>query len=256
MAHIGYLAMPRKSFPSVESLADELHILVIDSDKSYREQTSKYLSELGFRLEFTCSGCTGVQRASQPSWHAIILDVELKDIHWIDVLKKIRAFSRIPILVIARSWDETSCITSLNLGADDYLSKSNSHPELVARLRAVVRRAGWTSHESPVPVINEVVVGTLRLRPGTYTAFLGERPLNLTRTEFDVLLVLARSGGKVCTREELVESSKGGVWQVFDRAIDMHISALRRALGDESKEPRYIRTIRGVGYVLTIPDFL
>lgn len=247
--------MPRKSLPNVESHTDELNILVIDNDKSHREQTSKYLSEFGFRVEFTCSGCAGVQRASQPSWHAIILAANLSDILWLDVLRKIRAVSRIPVLVISSLMDEASCITSLNLGADDYLSTSTSHPELVARLRAVVRRAGWTSHESPVPVMHEVVVGPLRLRLGSYTAFLGKRALNLTRTEFEILLILARAGGKVCTREELVELSKGGVWQVFDRAIDMHISALRRAMGDGSREPRYIRTIRGVGYALTIADF-
>jgi DNA-binding response OmpR family regulator len=248
--------MARKSPPDVESPVDQLHILVIDNDKSLRAQTAKYLAEFGFKVDFTCSGCTGVQRASLPSWHAIILDVNLSDMHWIDVLRKIRSFSKIPIVLTASALDEASCIAALNSGADEYLPKNISQPELVARLRAVVRRAGWTAHESPVPVINEVVVGPLRLRLGSYTAFFGERALNLTRTEFDVLLVLARAGGKVCTREELVESSTGGVWQVFDRGIDMHISALRRALGDESREPRYIRTIRGVGYVLTMPDFL
>ena len=248
--------MPRKFDSSVTQSADSLRILLITSDVSYKELACAHLAPLGFSVEAVLSGCAGIQRANQNPRHAILIDEDLRDIHWLDLLRKIRAFTTAPILVLSGAESDANRIAGLNQGADDYFSKEVVQAEFIARVRAAVRRAGWASHEAPVPVIKEVVVGTLRLRLSTFTAFLGEAPLNLTRTEFEVLLTLARSAGEVCTREQLVESSKGGVWQVFDRGIDMHISALRRALGDESKEPKYIKTVRGLGYVLTVPNAL
>jgi DNA-binding response OmpR family regulator len=246
--------MPRKSVSSTDSSEKILRILLVASDTQFVNLTSNYLEQLGFQVESVTSGCAGLQRANNNTWHAVILDEGLADMLWLEVIRRLRSFTNIPLIVASGAETEVSRIAGLNMGADDYFAKHISSVELVARIRAVLRRAGWAVHERPIPVVSEVVVGELRLRLGTYTAYLGECALNLTRTEFDVLLTLARSAGKVCTREKLVESSKGGVWQVFDRGIDMHISSLRRALGDESKEPRYIRTVRGVGYVLTMTD--
>lgn len=247
--------MARKPDSNEKSKVHPLRILDISPDSSFTLQISEYLSQLGFMVEGVPSGCVALQRAGQNTWQAILLSDEVRDMHWADLLKKLRSFSKVPVAILTSVPEQATRIACFNLGADDYITKPISHEELVARLRALIRRAGWAVHESPVPVMNEVVVGSLRLRLGTYTAFFGEAALDLTRTEFEVLLTLARSAGKACSRDELVESSKGGVWQVFDRGIDMHISALRRALGDESKEPRYIKTVRGVGYRLEISEF-
>ena len=251
MANTG---MPRKSVSNGRAQINPLRILDISNESSFRESALAYLSSLEFKVDSVSTGCAGLQRANQNTWHAILLSDQVSDMHWLDVLKKLRSFTRVPIVVIASAPEHSSGIESFNLGADEYVSLTVAHDKLMARLRALIRRAGWAVHENPIPVVNEVVVGALRLGLGTYTAFFGDTVLDLTRTEFEVLLTLARSAGKACTRDELVESSKGGVWQVFDRGIDMHISALRRALGDESKEPRFIKTVRGVGYRLEISE--
>lgn len=251
---MGNTGMPRKSPSSRNAQVNPLKVLDISNDSLFQERTLACLRSLEFEVDSVPTGCAGLQRANQNTWHAILLSDQVSDMHWMDVLKKLRSFTRVPIVVIASAPDHSCCIGSFNLGADEYVPQSIAQDKLVARLRALIRRAGWAVHENPTPVVNEVVVGALRLRLGTYTAFLGDTVLSLTRTEFEVLLTLARSAGKACTREELVESSKGGVWQVFDRGIDMHISALRRALGDESREPRFIKTVRGVGYCLQIPE--
>jgi len=248
--------MPRKSVSNFESSEVILRILLITNDVRYLELASAILNNQGFEVESVSSACAGIQRASQNVRHAVIVDEDIADIHWLELVRRMRSFTTIPILVACGAENEDNRVAGLNVGADDYFSKGIAQAQFVARLRAVIRRAGWAVHEAPVPVVKEVVVGALRLNLGTLTAFLGETPLDLTRTEFEVLLTLARSAGDVCTREQLVESSKGGVWQVFDRGIDMHISSIRRALGDESKEPRYIKTVRGMGYVLTIPEVL
>lgn len=251
---MGNTGMPRKHLPSGKTQPHLLRILDISNESSFQERTLAYLSSLEFELDTVSTGCAGLQRANQNTWHAILLSDQVSDMHWHCVLKKLRSFSRVPVVIIASAPDHANCVASFNLGADEYVPESVPQDKLVARLRALIRRAGWAVHENPIPVVNEVVVGALRLRLGNYTASLGDTVLNLTRTEFEVLLTLARSAGQACTRDELVESSKGGVWQVFDRGIDMHISSLRRALGDESREPRFIKTVRGVGYRLEIPE--
>lgn len=254
MVHTVKQGMPRKFVSSAEPATENIKVLLIDSSESFAALVSESLRQIEFTVEVVHSGCAGLENAKRHQWHLILLDVLLVDVDWVFALKKIRSFSHAPVVILADRHDASQCVIGLNLGADDYIQKNTCREEFLARLRALLRRAGWVSHETPTPVINEVVVGTLRLRLGSYTAVFGERVLDLTRTEFEVLLTLARNPGKVCTREKLVESTKGGVWQVFDRAIDMHISALRRILGDESREPRYIQTVRGVGYSLTIPD--
>ena len=123
-----------------------------------------------------------------------------------------------------------------------------------ARLRAAVRRAGWVEESPALAPVREVVAGPLRISAETHTATLGDRPLALTRTEFELLLALARAKGRVKSRDMLFEELRGSEWEVFDRAIDMHISSLRKKLGDDPKEPRFIKTVRGVGYMLVVPE--
>jgi DNA-binding response OmpR family regulator len=146
--------------------------------------------------------------------------------------------------------DEVDRVVGLELGADDYLPKTFSSRELLARLRAVMRRSGWVVETAPAPPIKEIVLGPLRINAEAHTAVLGDDPLTLTPAEFGLLLSLAKANGRVKTREQLIEEVADREWDVFDRAIDMHISTLRKKLGDDPKQPQFIKTVRGYGYQL------
>src|SRR5258707_3604493 len=164
-----------------------------------------------------------------------------------EVLKRIRHASQVPVLMLTARGDETDRIVGLEVGADDYLPKTFSTRELLARLRAVMRRASRPSPTagSDAPD-HEIVVGELRINSGGRVAALGDKALALTAIEFDLLECLARSRGRVRTREQLIESITERNYDVFDRSVDVHICSLRKKLGDESTSPRFIRTIRAV----------
>ena len=241
--------------PSSPSKArDGLRVLVIDDDEDLCQLTADYLGPLGFRVEVAHTGEAGAERATSEPWHAVILDVMLPDVDGFEVLRRIRAKSKVPVLMLTGRGEEVDRVVGLELGADDYLPKTFSSRELLARLRAAVRRAGWVAESVASSPISEVVAGELRISPETHTAALGDRPLTLTRTEFELLLALARAKGRVRSRDQLFDELRGTEWEVFDRAIDMHISSLRKKLGDDPKEPRFIKTVRGVGYMLVVPE--
>jgi DNA-binding response OmpR family regulator len=147
--------------------------------------------------------------------------------------------------------DEADRIVGLEIGADDYLPKTFSTRELLARLRAVTRRSrGGKKPDEPE---TEVVVGEIRINVGAHTAVVGDEPLTLTPVEYDLLLALARARGRVRSREALIEDIRDRNYDVFDRSIDVHISALRKKLGDDAKNPRIIRTVRAAGYMMVNP---
>ena len=241
---------PTSSAPP--SVRDGFRVLLIDDDEDLCQLTADYLNPLGFRLESAHTGIEGVERAIGESWHALILDVMLPDLDGFEVLRRIRAKSRVPVLMLTGRGEEIDRVVGLELGADDYLPKTFSSRELLARLRAAVRRAGWVETDTQVKPVREIVAGPIRICPDTHTASLNDRPLTLTPVEFDLLLALAGAKGRVRTRDQLLMEARDREWEVFDRAIDMHISTLRRKLGDDPKEPRLIKTVRGVGYQLTV----
>jgi len=228
-------------------------VLVIDDDRKLCRLIGDYLGPLGYRVEAVHTGPEGVTRATGEVWHAVLLDLMLPGLDGFEVLKQIRKSSDVPVLMLTARGDEADRIVGLEIGADDYLPKTFSTRELLARLRAVTRRTGRKrARAGDTP--EELVVGELHISPETRSARVGERLLELTPVEFDLLTLLARSKGRVRTRESLLEEARDRNFDVFDRSIDVHISALRRKLGDDPKQPRFIRTYRGAGYMLINPE--
>ena len=228
-------------------------VLVIDDDKELCALIQDYLTPLGYEITAVHDGPAGAERAVDEPFHAIILDVMLPGCDGFEVLKRIRDGCDAPILMLTSRGDETDRIVGLELGADDYLPKTFSSRELLARLRAVTRRStrpGAAEEKEEA----EIIVGPLRIDPARHIALLAEKPLKLTALEFDLLLALARARGRVKSRENLIETLGERLYDGLDRSIDVHIWSLRRKLGDDPKQPRFIRTVRAVGYMLINPD--
>jgi DNA-binding response OmpR family regulator len=240
-----------------DSLEGRTRLLMIDDDRKLCRLVATYLQPLGFDVTAVHTGPEGVERAttSEEPWHAVILDVMLPGIDGFEVLKRIRARTQVPVLMLTARGDETDRIVGLEVGADDYLPKTFSTRELLARLRAVLRRsavAAKTTGETAPPA--EVVVGPLRVNLDARSAVLDTTPLVLTPVEFDLLASLAKAKGRVKTREALLDECRDRNYDVFDRSIDVHISSLRKKLGDDAKEPRFIRTVRSAGYMMVGPE--
>lgn len=243
--------------------AGRVAILMIDDDRKLCRLVADYLSPLGFDVTPEHDGAVGARRAVEPDapWQAVILDVMLPGLDGFEVLRRIRRVSEIPVLMLTARGDETDRIVGLEVGADDYLPKTFSSRELLARLRAVLRRAPRPASAGAsasvaagtLPPLAEIVVGPLRVRPEARLALLGDQALTLTPVEFDLLASLARAQGRVRSREALIDEIRDRHYDVFDRSIDVHISALRRKLGDDARQPRFIRTLRSAGYMLVDP---
>jgi len=228
-------------------------ILVIDDDRKLCRLIRDYLAPMGYSVEAVHTGPEGVERATAGPWHAVLLDLMLPGLDGFEVLKRIRARTDVPVLMLTARGDEADRIVGLEMGADDYLPKTFSTRELLARLRAVTRRSTRARPEED-DADQELVVGPLRLRPSARSAVLGDAPLTLTPVEYDLLVSLARARGRVKTREALLDEIRERDYDVFDRSIDVHISALRRKLGDDPKTPRFIRTLRSAGYMMVDPE--
>lgn len=232
-------------------------LLMIDDDRKLCRLVTDYLEPLGFDVVAAYTGPEGIERATSTAekWHAIILDVMLPGIDGFEVLRRIRATHSTPVLMLTARGDETDRIVGLEVGADDYLPKTFSTRELLARLRAVLRRSALSaaaSAQAAQPPA-EIVVGPLRLNLDARSAVLDTTPLVLTPVEFDLLTSLAKARGRVKSRESLLDEIRDRNYDVFDRSIDVHISSLRKKLGDDAKDPRFIRTLRSAGYMMMVP---
>ena len=230
-----------------------MRILIIDDDAELCQLVADYLGPMGFQVEAEHDGINGATRATAEVWHAIILDVMMPGFDGFEVLRRIRAKSKVPVLMLTGRGDEVDRVVGLELGADDYLPKTFSSRELLARLRAVMRRTGWVAETTPQAPMQEIIFGPLRINPESHGVVLGDEALTLTPAEFGLLISLAKAHGRVKTREQLIEEVADREWDVFDRAIDMHISTLRKKLGDDPKNPQFIKTVRGYGYQLIAP---
>jgi len=227
-------------------------LLIVDDDRNLCRLLRDYLEPLGYELTAAYTGPEGLEAALQGTFSAVILDVMLPGMNGFDLLRRLREKSRVPVLMLTGRGEEADRIVGLEMGADDYLPKTFSTRELLARLRAVMRRSSMASvqTEDRRPAI---VVGDLHVDAEARAAALGDQPLQLTAVEFDLLLSLAKAAGRVRTREQLLNEVADRNFDVFDRSIDVHISSLRRKLGDDSKSPRYIVTVRSAGYMLRKP---
>ena len=234
--------------------AGKTRLLVIDDDRKLCRLIRDYLEPMGYEVESAHTGPEGLEKAQTGQHQVIILDVMLPGMDGFEVLKQLRRASDIPVLMLTSRGEEPDRIVGLEIGADDYLPKTFSTRELLARLRAVTRRATRAVAGAPPESESEIVVGNLRVNPAARVALLDDQPLSLTPVEFDLLAVLARAPGRVKSREQLLEEIRDRNYDVFDRSIDVHISTLRRKLGDDAKEPRLIRTVRSAGYLLINPD--
>ena len=238
--------------------AQRTSVLVVDDDKKLCRLIKDYLEPLGYDVATANTGKEGLDQALSGKFDAVILDVMIPEMDGLEVLRRLRAASTIPVLMLTGLGEEADRIVGLEMGADDYLPKTFSTRELLARLRAVIRRSRVTAASS-VPAAETsdpaaVVVGGLRIEPLSRNATLGGVPLSLTAVEFDLLLALARTPGRVKSREQLLLEVADRDFEAFDRSIDVHISSLRRKLGDDAKSPRWVQTVRSIGYRLTKPE--
>ena len=227
-------------------------ILVVDDDRKLAGLIRDYLGPMGYDVELRHTGPDGLEEALANRYEAVILDVMMPGMDGFAVLRELRKTSDVPVLMLTALGDEADRIVGLELGADDYLPKTFSSRELLARLRAVTRRALISTPAPNAPL--ELVAGPLRVCEETHIATIADTRLDLTALEFAILTALIKSKGRVKTRERLIEEVSARRFDVFDRSIDVHVSSLRRKLGDDAKSPRFIHTVRGIGYTLQDPD--
>jgi two-component system response regulator CpxR len=227
-------------------------VLVVDDDAELCELVKEYLEPEGFQVEAVHNGVRGLERALSGEHAMVVLDVMLRGMGGLDVLRRLRASSAVPVLLLTARGEDVDRIVGLELGSDDYLPKPFNPRELVARIRAVLRRTkSETSDRKAVPEITSV--GDVQLNPGTRSVKRGNEPVDLTAVEFNLLEVLLREAGHVVTREQLAKAALGRLFSPFDRSIDMHISKLRKKLGETTGEGERIKTVRGVGYIYSAP---
>lgn len=228
-------------------------ILVIDDDVELCGLVGEYLQPEGFQVDCVHDGKLGLDRALNGEYLLVVLDVMLPEMNGFDVLRHVRQISKIPVLLLTARGEDIDRIVGLEIGADDYLPKPFNPRELVARIRAVLRRTrtGEAGVGAPLPEI--VKVGEVELDPATRTVRQSGRALELTSVEFNLLEVLLREAGRVVTREQLVDSVLSRKFSPFDRSIDMHVSKLRKKLGDSESGTDHIKTVRGVGYIFARP---
>ena len=229
-------------------------VLMIDDDVKFYELMRDYLELRGFSLDAAHTGTEGIEKVRNGEYEAIVLDVMMPGADGFEVLKEIRQFSNTPVLMLTTLGDEADRIVGLEFGADDYLPKTFSARELLARLRAAIRRAQFSHQNGNRNEGEKIAIQDIHINALTREATKNSQALTLTSLEFDLLLNLVRSAGKVLSRDTLLDAVAGRHFDFFDRSIDVHISSLRRKLEDDSKNPRYIKTIRSAGYMFVPED--
>jgi len=226
-----------------------LHVLLVEDDHKLARLTRDYLEQRELQVTWVSDGSQAAREALRPEIDVVVLDLMLPGRDGFEVCRAIRQESHVPIIAVTARVEVADRVLGLELGADDYVTKPFAARELLARIHAVARRArGWAG-----PAAQEIRVGRLCINLASLSASLDDRLLNLTSYEFALLRALAENAGHVLGRERLLELAKGNADDVFDRSIDVRISRLRQKLGDDPRQPAFLKTVRGSGYVLT-PD--
>lgn len=223
-------------------------VLLIDDDLELSALLGDYIANEGFRVEAMADGVKALEhmRGSVPD--IVVLDVMMPRVSGIEVLRRLRTFSGVPVLMLTARGDDIDCVLALELGADDYVQKPCTPRELVARLRAILRRTDGTRTQTASDDV--LVVGALAVWPQRRCAEYGSTPLTLTSSEYGLLEVLARNAGSVVSKADLSLQALGRPMGPYDRNIDVHVSAIRQKLAPLSGGRPLIQTVRGVGYQL------
>ncbi|MET4025890.1 DNA-binding response OmpR family regulator [Marinobacter sp. MBR-99] len=223
-------------------------VLLIEDDDELRELLARYLTNQGFTVREAANGRDGLALALGQDCDIVVLDIMLPDINGLDVLRELRGQTHLPVILLTARGDETDRIVGFEVGADDYIPKPCNPRELVARLQALLRRIAW-DQKSDVDATR--TYGDLRVEPGQRRIYQDDAPLELTATEYEVLQVLLAHAGSVVRKTDLMQWALGRRLEAYDRTLDMHISNLRKKLGND--DPPRIETVRGLGYSYRVP---
>jgi DNA-binding response OmpR family regulator len=222
-------------------------VLLIEDDEKLATLTRQYLEQQGLIVTVENHGVRGLDIAGRQTFDVVLLDIMLPGMDGIEVCRRLRQRRDVPIIMLTARGEEADRVLGLELGADDYMTKPFSPRELLARIRALVRRRrGMGAGGNPVLTIGSLIIDSSRRQ-----AVIDNRDLALTSYEFALLYALAENHGRVLSRERLMDLAKGSADEAFDRSIDVHISRLRKKLSDDPKRPAIIKTVRGAGYQLT-----
>jgi len=221
-------------------------ILVVDDEPKITKLARDYLEQGGFQVQIAADGTTALAIARHERPDLVVLDLNLPGTDGLDVCRALRRESEVPIIMLTARIDEVDRLIGLELGADDYITKPFSPRELVARVRAVLRRSSGNIQQSGL-----IRAGDLEIDSDGYRVMLSGETLDLTRSEFGLLAILAQHPGQTFSREQLLDRLHGVSFEGFARSIDAHIKNLRRKVEDDPSEPRYILTVYGIGYKFT-----
>lgn len=226
-------------------------ILIIDDDLGLTNLLSEYLNSAGFTVDAVHTGEDGLNRALSGGYSLVVLDLMLPGIDGLELLRRLRPQSRVPVLMLTARGEDVDRIVGLEVGADDYLPKPFNPRELVARIRAILRRA---QGDEAAPARTRITIGDIEMDTGSRTVHKNSHDVELTSIEFTILEALLRAAGQVVTREHIAEVVLGRKFFAYDRSVDMHVSKLRRKLGNHPDGNERIKTVRGSGYIYTLPE--
>jgi two-component system response regulator RegX3 len=229
------------------------HVTVIEDEASISDPLRSALEREGYAVSVEPTGNGGLESVRRGEPDIVLLDLNLPDLDGRDVCRAIRQTSDVPIIMLTARGLETDRVVGLELGADDYLVKPFSMAELIARIRAVMRRTGDRAAPAPTNTSTAIEIGDVTIDSATHVATHAGAQLDLPRREFDLLHMLMAHAGTVLARNKLMDEVWGADWFGSTKTLDVHIAGLRRRLGDDAQEPRYIHTVRGVGFRFSSP---
>ncbi|MDH5560414.1 MAG: response regulator transcription factor [Deltaproteobacteria bacterium] len=229
-------------------MSDRELIFIIDDDEKLSGLLKDYLERFGFSVLSASHPIDGLNQINQLAPSLVILDIMLPEIDGFEVLKRIRKQSDLPVIMLTARGDFTDRVVGLEIGADDYMPKPFEPRELVARIQSVLRRSNQNTTK------NILEFGQLTINFSSHEVQIGDLPLELTSTEYELLALFVHNQGKVLTRDEILDQVRGIEWESFNRSVDVLVSRLRQKLNDDPKHPKYLKTVWGSGYLFLAPQ--